>query len=77
MARLPERTRRVSITRYERNNIERFERAEGLMFRGMALTESGRESSDDEEDYGSDLDVADAYDSEEDCSFEEDATFVR
>ena len=47
------------------------------MFRGMALTESGRESSDDEEDYGSDLDVADAYDSEEDCSFEEDATFVR
>jgi hypothetical protein len=39
------------------------------MSRDMSPTESDPESSDDEEDYGSDLDVADAYDSEEDLSF--------
>ena len=72
----------MPITRYERSNIERFERAEGLVFRDMMhsrmdQTASDPESSDDEEDYGSGLDVADAYDSEEDCSFEEDPTLVR
>jgi hypothetical protein len=61
----------VPITRYERRDIARFEREECLIFRTLAQTGA---QVDADEDYGSDLEgIEDAYDSEEDYSFETEA----
>jgi hypothetical protein len=67
--RIPERPRNTGFTRSEMGIIRRFEEQE------RRASESDSDSTDhddsDEEDYGSDIEgITDAYDSEEDCSFE-------